>query len=192
MNFKDLLKLTEASRTSSDSFRTTGEAIAKEKATGNASNNKSKDAARKRVERSKKIPRDRKSKGELVKEVIAVKTASGRVQLIFKDSFNKETHVKLNKGDALTEDEAKSFTNDPKFEQTRASKLLFGELKGSGEKEDKKAKTPAEDDKPKKTKQGEPDTKEEQPQKAKRLSKQEIAANLWFDRVRCNAFSIAR
>ena len=89
MNFKDLLKLTEASRTSSDSFRTTGEAIAKEKATGNASNNKSKDAARKRVERSKQIPRDRKSKGELVKEVIAVKTTSGRIQLIFKDSFNK-------------------------------------------------------------------------------------------------------
>jgi hypothetical protein len=174
MNFKDLLKLTEASRTSSDSFKSTGEAIAKEKATGNASNNKSKDAARKRVERSKQIPRDRKSKGELVKEVIAVKTASGRVQLIFKDSFNKETHVKLNKGDALTEDEAKSFTNDPKFEQTRASKLLFGELKASEEKEDKKAKTPTEAGKPKKTKQGEPETKEEQPQKAKRLSKEEI------------------
>ena len=40
--------------------------------------------------------------------------------------------------------------------------------------QDKKAKTPAEDDKPKKTKQGEPETKEEQPQKARRLSKQEI------------------
>lgn len=174
MNFKDLLKLTEASRTASDSFRTTGEAISKEKATGNASNNKSKDAARKRVERSKQIPRDRKSKGELVKEVIAVKTASGRVQLIFKDSFNKETHVKLNKGDTLTEDEAKSFTNDPKFEQTRASKLLFGELKKQEDKEEKTPKTAEKTSAKPKAKEGEQETAEAQPQKAKRLSKQEI------------------
>jgi hypothetical protein len=174
MNFKDLLKLTEASRTASDSFRTTGEAISKEKATGNATSNKSKDAARKRVERSKQIPRDRKSKGELVKEVIAVKTASGRVQLIFKDSFNKETHVKLNKGDTLTEDEAKSFTNDPKFEQTRASKLLFGELKKQEDKEEKTPKTAEKTSAKPKAKEGEQETAEAQPQKAKRLSKQEI------------------
>jgi hypothetical protein len=51
MNFKDLLKLTEASRTASDSFRTTGDAIAKEKATGNSATNRQKDAARKKVER---------------------------------------------------------------------------------------------------------------------------------------------
>jgi hypothetical protein len=174
MNFNDLLKLTEASRTASDSFRTTGEAIAKEKATGNSANNKQKDAARKRNERAKKIPRDRKSKGELVKEVIAVKTASGRVQLIFKDSFNKETHVKLNKGDSLTEDEAKSFTNDPKFEQTRASKLLFGELKKQEDKEEKTTKTAEKADGKSKTKEGEQETGEAQPQKAKRLSKEEI------------------
>jgi len=174
MNFKDLLKLTEASRTASDSFRTTGEAISKEKATGNATSNKSKDAARKRVERSKQIPRDRKSKGELVKEVIAVKTASGRIQLIFKDSFNKENHVKLNKGDTLSEDEAKSFTNDPKFEQTRASKLLFGELKKQEDKEEKAPKAAEKTgDKPK-AKEGEQETAEVQPQKAKRLSKEEI------------------
>jgi ssDNA-binding Zn-finger/Zn-ribbon topoisomerase 1 len=110
----------------------------------------------------------------LVKEVIAVKTASGRIQLIFKDSFNKENHVKLNKGDTLTEDEAKSFSNDPKFEQTRASKLLLGEVKKQEDKEEKAPKTAEKTgDKPK-AKEGEQETTEAQPQKAKRLSKQEI------------------
>lgn len=175
MNFKDLLKLTEATRTA-DSFRTTGEATSKERATGDATTHKAKDAARKRAERAKQIPRERKPKGELVKEIIAVKTESGRVQLIFKDSFDKNRHVKLNKGDVLTEDEAKQFTNDPKFEQTRASKLLFGDVKTKGE-EDKEEKAPKKEEGKEKEKKAEGKSEEEvkaEPQKARRMSKDEI------------------
>ena len=174
MNFKDLLKLTEATRTA-DSFRTTGEAMSKERATGDTTSQKAKDAARKRAERAKQIPRDRKPKGELVKEIIAVKTESGRVQLIFKDSFDKNRHIKLNKGDVLTEDEAKQFTGDPKFEQTRASKLLFGDVKTSGEKEEKEPKKKETEEKEKSTAAGAPEEEQKAaPQKAKRMSKEEI------------------
>ena len=175
MNFKQLLQLTEASRSTNDSFRTTGEAMAKDKAKASSSDAKARDAARKRAERAKQVPRERKSKGELVKEVIAVKTASGRVQLIFKDSFNKGQHTKINKADVMTEDEAKQFTNDPNFEQTRASKLLFGEIKPKEEKKEQK-KEKGEEPKEKRVakQEGSPEETEEKPEKAKRLSKEEI------------------
>ena len=140
MKFKDLLKLTEASRAAADSFRTTGEAMRKDREKSKATTDKAKDAARKRAERAKQVPRERKAKAELVKDVIAVKTASGRVQLIFKDSFNKNLHTKINKSDVMTEAEAKQYTSDPKFEQTRASKLLFGEVKGKEEKKEETKK----------------------------------------------------
>ena len=140
MNFKDLLlRLNEESRTQADSFRTTGEALKKERAVSGAPDKKAKDAARKRAERSKQIPRSRKTKEELIKEVVPVKTQAGNVQLIFRDSFDKGRHTKLMKGESLSFEEAKSFTKDPKFEQTGASKLLFGELKA---KEEPKEKTP--------------------------------------------------
>ena len=88
MNFKSLLfKLTEA-RTSKEAFSKSGEAEKKERAKGSAPDLKSKDAARKRIERARMIPRDKKPKQELVKEVISVKTNEGKLQLIFKDSFN--------------------------------------------------------------------------------------------------------
>lgn len=56
MNFKELLKLTEQSRSAADSFRTTGEAMKKERAVSSSPDKKAKDAARKRVERSKQLP----------------------------------------------------------------------------------------------------------------------------------------
>ena len=81
MNFKDILfQLAEESRAQADSFRTTGEAMKKERATASATDRKSKDAARKRAERAKQVPRTQKSKEELVKEVVAVQTSSGNVQ----------------------------------------------------------------------------------------------------------------
>jgi len=85
MNFKSLLfKLTEA-RTSKEAFTKSGEAEKKERAKGSSTDLKSKDAARKRIERSRMVPRDKKPKQELVKEVISVKTNEGKLQLIFKD-----------------------------------------------------------------------------------------------------------
>lgn len=173
MKFQDLLKLTEASRAAADSFRTTGEAMAKEKAKSSATTDKAKDAARKRAERSREVPRERKSKSELVREVIAVKTASGSVQLIFKDSFNKNIHTKINKNEALSEAEAKEYTNDPKFEQTRASKLLFGELKQK-EATEKKEKKPEEQKEKKEGGKKEEEKEVEEKPKAKRLSKEEM------------------
>lgn len=143
MNFKDLLRLTEASRSTEDAFRTTGEAMSKDRAKGSATDSKAKDAARKRAERAKQVPRERKPKGELVKEIIAVKTQAGSVQLIFKDSFNKNIHTKIGKGEVMTEEEARQITSDPNFEQTRASKLLFGDTKEKPKGEEaKKEKAP--------------------------------------------------
>jgi hypothetical protein len=156
MNFKTLLQIiNEDSRERNDSFRTTGEAVAKEKATANAGDNKAKDAARKREERSRQIPRDRKSKAELLKDIVIVKTKSGRVQIIFKDSFNKEQHEDLTKSGSITFEEAKKIAGDPNFEQTRASKLLLGNMKEKP-KEEKKEKA------------------EEQEEKPRRLSKKEM------------------
>ena len=194
MNFKDLLlNLTEDSRTKADSFRTTGEAMSKERAVSGAADQKAKDAARKRAERARQVPRSQKSKEELLKEIITVKTASGSVQLIFKDSFSKSKHQKINRSDSLSFEEAKTVTKDPKFEQTGASKLLFGDIKKSVDKEasntrkekESESKKSLEKNKSEKSTSGKDEEAEEkdqdlktaqvQPQKqASKLSKKEV------------------
>jgi len=177
MNFQDLLIKLFEDRSNKEAFTRTGEATKKDKEKAKATDNRSKDAARKRAERAKQTPRERKPKQELVKEVVAVKTASGSVQLIFKDSFSKEQHSKLSK-DTLTLPEAQQITKDPKFEQTRASKLLFGDLKSKTT--DKKERKGKEEEKSEKKKsageEGKKEDKEEEKKapKAKRLSKEEI------------------
>lgn len=154
----------------------TGEAVRKERAKGNVTSVRAKDAARKRIERSRQTPRDKKSKQELIKEVIIVRTKSGRVQLIFKDSYNKQLHEKLSK-DIVTVDEAQQVTKDPKFEQTRASKLLFGDVK-------RKEPAPKEQKRqePKEQKSSKPEkkdvSKQEPEKKAKRLSKEDILKSM--------------
>jgi hypothetical protein len=52
--------------------------------------------------------------------------------LLFKDSFNSSLHEKLNK-DVMTVEEAQKATREQNFEQTRASKLLFGDVKAKEE-----------------------------------------------------------
>ena len=125
MNFKTLLSqilhkidLQEANPVLS------GVSEKKERAKSSATDNKSKDAARKRVERSREIPRDKKSKQELLKDVIIVEVKStGKRQIIFKDSYNAGIHEKINKGE-VSLGEAQQVTQSDNFEQTRASKLL--------------------------------------------------------------------
>jgi hypothetical protein len=125
MNFKTLLSqilhkvdLQEANPVLS------GVSEKKERAKSNSTDNKSKDAARKRVERSREIPRDKKSKQELLKDVIIVEVKStGKRQIIFKDSYNAGIHEKINKGE-VSLGEAQQVTQSDNFEQTRASKLL--------------------------------------------------------------------
>ena len=180
MNFKQLLQLiVEESRERADSFRTTGEAKGADKRQGSSGDEKAKDALRKREARSREIPRDKKSKPELVKEVKIVKnTKSGRIQIIFKDSFNKNEHEDLTRGEQVTLEDAKKASADPKFEQTRASKLLLGDTKakeGGAEKKQKKEETKSSKDssskKPEGKKESKGDSEEEKP---RRLSKQEM------------------
>jgi hypothetical protein len=179
MNFKQLLQLiVEESREKGDSFRTTGEAKSADKRQGSSGDEKAKDAARKRDARAREIPRDKKSKPELVKEVLLVRTKSGKIQLIFKDSFNKQQHEDLTRGEQITLEDAKKAAADPKFEQTRASKLLLGDTKskgGSAEKKQKKEETKSSKDssskKPEGKKESKGDSEEEKP---RRLSKQEM------------------
>ena len=176
MNFKTFLqKLHEAA-----SSRTVGtlEANKKDRAKSDSPNLRAKDAARKRIERSKQTPRSKKSKQELIKDVIIVKTEKGRVQLIFKDSFNKNYHQKISK-DSLSIEEAQQITKDPKFEQTQASKLLFGNIreKEVSKREPGKKEEPKKEKKPEAKKESSDKEKKEEekkPQKAKRMSKDEI------------------
>ena len=129
MKFKELINLLEASRETNDAFRTTGEAASKDRAKANAGDARAKDAARKRAERARQTPREKLPKTELVKQIVVVKTKDNRVQLIFKDSYNPDVHQLLSKDKTLSVEEAKNATADPSFEQTRASKLLFGNVK---------------------------------------------------------------
>jgi len=148
----------------------TGEAMRKDRAKAGSTSLKAKDAARKRAERSRQIPRERKPKQELIKEVIAVRTRDGQVQLIFKDSFDDSKHEKINK-ETLTIDEAQQLTRDPKFEQTRASKLLFGDVKTKESSEKKEKKESSEE---KKEEPSEKKAEPEEKKKAKRMNKKEI------------------
>lgn len=176
MKFKTLLSKLFEDRSNSEAFSKTGDAIAKEKAKGASSDLKAKDAARKRAERARQIPRERKPKAELVKEVIAVRTKSGRVQLIFKDSFNADTHTKISDQELSLAD-AKQLTGDPKFEQTRASILLLGDVRGSEEKE--KEEKPKKGEEKKETKEEKPaEQKTQEKPKAKKLSPQEMMQSM--------------
>lgn len=174
MNFKDILfQLAEESRAQADSFRTTGEAMKKERATASSTDRKSKDAARKRAERSRQVPRTQKSKEELIKEVLAVQTQSGRIQLIFKDSFDKNRHTVLNKGQSMTMEEARAYVKNENFEQTGASKLLFGDVKTSEKKEQGNVK-PKEEPKEKEEKEKPVEAEEKPKKQVKKMSKEEI------------------
>jgi len=182
MLFKDLLQILEQNGTNADSFRTPGQAMRRERATADSPDKKARDAARKREERARKTPRSQKSKEELIKEVIPVKTSSGRIQLIFKDSFNKEYHTKIGESETLSIEQARTFINDPKFEQTGASKLLFGNIreKKGQKKETKGAVGPEKDSEEEKAAsseekeaRGDIEKKPAAP-KPKKLSKEEI------------------
>ena len=179
MKFKELLNLLEASRETNDAFRTTGEATSKDRAKSGAGDARAKDAARKRAERARQTPREKLPKSELVKQIVVIKTKDNRVQLIFKDSYNPDVHQLLSKDKALSIEEAKNATNDPSFEQTRASKLLFGNVKEKqkGEVPPKKAKEEKEEPKAQREKPKQEEEKEEKTEerpKAKKLSKKEM------------------
>lgn len=168
MNFKNLLSKIDTFGTINEATERPGQAEKMEREKSRTSDFKARDAARKRVERSRAIPRDKKSKQDLLKEVLLVKTKSGRLQLIFKDSYNASYHDKVS-GKELTLGEAQQAAKDSSFEQTRASKLLFGEVK---EKEDRKEKK-KQDTEEKDRKEAKPKSGEER-RKAKRLSQQEM------------------
>ena len=177
MNFKDLLNLLEQKRSTADSFRTTGEAMEKDKIKSSSASEKQKDAERKRRERARQVPRSRKPKEELIREVIAVRTPSGRIQLIFKDSFDKSKHTKLSKNDVMSIEEARALTRDPKFEQTGASKLLFGNVRDKEKGEEKTSKATGGGERPRTVSREEPEAQEKQQgssSKPKKLSKEDI------------------
>jgi hypothetical protein len=176
MNFKNIISQFVKNAFLNEAAVQVGTSEKKERAKSETGDRKARDAARKRVERSREVPRERKSKQELIKDVILVKTKSGNTQLIFKDSFNKGLHQKLSK-DVLTVEEAQQATRSENFEQTRASKLLFGnvkekETKGKGE-SNKKASEEKKEREDAKPRSGEEREKEEKT-KAKRMSKDQM------------------
>jgi hypothetical protein len=175
MNFKTLLSRIVEQKPLNEAPEQVGGAEKKERAKASTSDAKARDAARKRAERAKELPRERKPKQELIKDVILVKTRSGGIQLIFKDSFNPSAHTKLNK-DVLSIEEAQRATKEQSFEQTRASKLLFGDVK---QKEDKEKGKKAETKDEKETREAARPKSEEEKEKsektkAKKMSKEQM------------------
>jgi len=167
MNFKNLITKITKNSLIMEAPAASGAAEQKERAKSASPDAKARDAARKRVERSKQVPRENKPKQELVKEVLLVKTKSGSIQLIFKDSFNAGLHEKLNK-EALSLEDAKRATGDPDFEQTRASKLLFGDVKEKEKPETERKKSSEEK---KDREEARPKTEEEREKKEKTKAK---------------------
>ena len=177
MNAKPFTELLNEVRKASEAFGRTGTAEAKERAKDSSPDARARDAARKRIERSKKIPHERQSKDQLIKEVIAVKTRNNKVQIIFKDSFNKELHTRV--GDKeLTMADANQILQDPKFEQTRASMLLFGDTKKKQKKEQEPKRGEREEGGGAKKREQAPEEEGEEkkakPQKARKMSKEEM------------------
>lgn len=174
MNFRALLDKINTQSVLTEAPEAPGRAEKKERAKASTGDAKARDAARKRAERAQETPRERKPKQELIKDVILVRTKSGNVQMIFKDSFNASTHEKLNK-DELTIAEAQKILKDDKFEQTRASMLLFGDVKTKESSKEDRGKKKEEEVARKEAK---PKTEEEQEQskkaKAVKLSKEQM------------------
>ena len=174
MNFHNLLQKIIQESVLLEAPDKPGASEQKERAKSSSPDAKSRDAARKRVERSKQVPRENKPKQELVKEVLLVRTKSGSIQLIFKDSFNAGLHEKMNK-EALSIEEAQRAVNDPKFEQTRASKLLFGDVKAKETKGEERKKSSEEK---KEREEARPKTEEEKEKqektKAKKMDKDQM------------------
>jgi hypothetical protein len=176
MNFKTLLNHIFDVKILNEAPEQVGAAEKKERAKSATSDAKARDAARKRAERAKEIPRDRKPKQELLKDILLVKTRGGAIQLIFKDSFNASQHTKLNK-DVLSMDEAKRATSEDKFEQTRASKLLLGDVKQKEEKErGKRAETGEEKER---REQAKPKSEEEKVKTEKTKAKKMTQAQMF-------------
>lgn len=174
MNFQSLLDRIKSEILLTEAPEMAGAAEKKDRAKSSTGDAKARDAARKRAERARETPRERKPKQELIKDVVLVKTRQGNVQLIFKDSFNASTHTKLNK-DELTMEEAQRVLKDDKFEQTRASMLLFGDVKT---KESTKTEKGKKKEEALARKEAKPKTEEEREKseksKATKLSKEQM------------------
>jgi hypothetical protein len=176
MNFKTLLSQIFNNVLVNEAVQQAGTAEKKERAKSASGDSKARDAARKRIERAKETPRERRPKQDLIKDVVLVKTKSGNVQLIFKDSFNAGMHEKLNKA-PLSIEEAQKVTQEQNFEQTRASKLLFGDVKQKegGEKGERNKKSSEEKKEREEVRPKNQDEKERSEKtKAKKMSKDQM------------------
>ena len=160
-----------------------GTSLAKETAMASAGDKKSRDAARKRAERSKAPKRTQLAATELVKQVVAVKTQDGASELIYKDSYNPNFHEIINAEKDLSIEDAKAITKDAGFIQTQASQQLFGDLKKKAEaKERERAKQEASGEpqggKPEEEIEAGPEVEPKKFEKPKKLSVQDLLASM--------------
>ena len=119
----------------------TGTSVSKERSMSTATTEKSRDAARKRVERARKPKKSQLGKSELLKQILPVKTPEGSVELIYKDSYNSKYHQIIDPNTETTLEKAQSVTKEQNFVQTQASQQLFGDLgKKAAAKEQKRVK----------------------------------------------------
>lgn len=116
--------------------KTVGNSLRKETAMSSATDRKSRDAARKREERASKPKRESVPSTQLIKDIIPVKTADGKTELIYKDSFDKNYHQVINPEKDLSVEDAKAYTKDEAFVQTDASQRLFGNLRDKAAKKE--------------------------------------------------------
>lgn len=155
----------------------TGASVSKERSMSSATTEKSRDAARKRVERARKPKKSQLGKSELLKQILPVKTPEGAVELIYKDSYNSKYHQIIDPNTETTLEKAQSVTKEQNFVQTQASQQLFGDLgKKTAEKEKKRAKEAEMDNQQTGAEQG-PQPVERKFQKPKKMKIEDLIAS---------------
>jgi hypothetical protein len=158
-----------------------GTSLKKEQKMGSASDTKARDAARKRAERAAQPKKAQMPSSQLIKQVLAVKTADGSSELIYKDSYNKNFHTVINPDKELSIEDAKALTKDETFVQTLASQQLFGDMKKKAEASERKRA--ADEIKASETGQGEdvepgPEVEKRKFVKPKKMSVQDLLASM--------------
>lgn len=192
-NFREILGLlTEnAARKQAAANPKVGSAARKESAKAKTSDPKSRDTARKRVERGakkdaskqkthKQNPRDSQSKDVLVKEMMLVKTRGGKTHIIYKESFDSSIHTPVSAGSELSIAEAQAAIKTDNFEQTQASKDLFGSIKKpqADEKEGSQKKEAEEKKKKEKQVKEQAEGKKSEPGKQRKVGKKMSEADV--------------
>jgi hypothetical protein len=163
----------------------------KKQSMSTATTEKSRDAARKRAERASKPKKSQLPKSELLKQILPVQTATGSVELIYKDSYNSKYHKIIDPQTETTLEKAQSITKEPKFHTNSgftAIVRIFGKESCSQTK--KREKEAVAENQP--SADMGPEPVPQQFTKPKKMSIDDLIASLWQNRSCSNGINAFR